>query len=102
VLADALGHEVDVHTVVFDGAGNGVHRMKDGRDWVFSPEAFTGRGVIGGMSVRCLSPKAQVLCHAQGYAPTEKDLRDMKRLSDRYGVELPPRLHAESLRPSSE
>jgi hypothetical protein len=30
-----------------------------------------------------------VLCHAQGYVPTEKDLRDMELLQARFGVELP-------------
>jgi hypothetical protein len=35
--------------------------------------------------VRCLSPDAQVQCHAQGYAPDEADLQDLKRLLRRRG-----------------
>ena len=42
-----------------------------------------------GKAVRCLSPDAQVQCHGQGYTPDEDDLRDMKRLQDRFGVVLP-------------
>jgi hypothetical protein len=38
---------------------------------------------------RCLSPEAQVQCHAQGYTPDEADLQDMKLLQDRFGVVLP-------------
>lgn len=92
VLADGAGLEIDVHAVVFDDAGNGVYRMENGEDWIFPAEGFDGRGVVDGASVSCLSPAAQVLCHAHGYAVTEKDLRDMERLRDRFGVELPPQL----------
>jgi lincosamide nucleotidyltransferase A/C/D/E len=91
-LEDGAGLEVDVHAVTFDDKGNGVYRMENGRDWFFTAEELSGRGVVGGMSVRCLSPTAQVLCHAQGYVPIEKDLRDMKLLQQRFGVKLPPQL----------
>jgi hypothetical protein len=42
--------------------------------------------------VRCLSADAQVQCHAQGYKPTEKDLHDMERLQECFGVALPVNL----------
>jgi lincosamide nucleotidyltransferase A/C/D/E len=92
VLADASGLEVDVHAVVFDQEGNGVCHMQNGEDWIFLAEGFTGRGVIGGKPVRCLSPAVQVFCHAQGYTPVEKDFHDMALLAERFGVELPPQL----------
>jgi lincosamide nucleotidyltransferase A/C/D/E len=92
VLADGRGLEVDVHAVVFDGAGNGVYRMQNGADWLFPAGGFSGRGTIQGIPVRCLSPEAQVLCHADGYVPTEKDVRDMELLRARVGVELPAHL----------
>ena len=92
VLADGCGLEVDVHAVVFDGDGNGVYRMQNGEDWIYPAEGFSGRGVVDGWSVACLSPAAQVLCHAEGYVPTDKDRRDMAFLRERFGVELPPQL----------
>ena len=92
VLADGSGLEVDVHAIVFDRDGNGVYRMENGSDWIFPAVGFNGRGVIHGISVRCLSPEIQVLCHAHGYVPTEKDLQDMELLQARFGVELPPHL----------
>ena len=92
VLADGTGLEVDVHAVVFDADGNGVYRMQNGEDWIYPAEGFCGRGVIDGIPVRCLSPAAQVLCHAYGYVPIEKDLRDMELLQKCFGVELPPQL----------
>lgn len=92
VLADGCGKEVDVHAIVFDGDGNGIYRMENGSVWIFPSDGFTGRGVVKGFAVRCLSPEAQVLCHAHGYVPTEKDFRDMALLEARFGIELPPQL----------
>lgn len=92
VLSNGAGLEVDVHAVTFDADGNGVYRMQNGEDWVFPAEGFKGRGLIEGTSVSCLSPSAQVLCHAHGYVPVEKDFRDMKLLEENFGVELPPQL----------
>lgn len=92
VLADRSGLEVDVHAIVFDRDGNGVYRMASGSDWIFPAEGFTGRGVIQGIGVRCLSPETQVLCHAHGYVSAEKDFRDMALLQARFGVALPPYL----------
>jgi hypothetical protein len=37
-------------------------------------------------------PPRTVLGHANGYVPVEKDFRDMERLAERFGVELPPQL----------
>jgi len=92
VLADRSGLEVDVHAIVFDPDGHGVYRMANGSDWIFPAAGFSGQGLVQGLSVRCLSPEVQVLCHAHGYMPTEKDLRDMELLQARFGVELPPHL----------
>ena len=92
VLADHSRVEVDVHAIVFDRDGNGVYRMENGSDWIFPAEGFSGRGVVQGIGVRCLSPETQVLCHAHGYVPTEKDLQDMELLQARFGLELPPHL----------
>jgi lincosamide nucleotidyltransferase A/C/D/E len=92
VLANGDGLEVDVHAVRFDEDGNGVYRMQNGEDWIYPAEGFGGRGVVAGMTVRCLSPTVQVLCHAYGYTPVEKDFRDMELLQERFGVELPSQL----------
>jgi len=92
VLADGRGLEVDVHAVAFDEHGNGVYRMEDGKDWTYPAEGFSGRGTVDGRRVRCLTPTAQVLCHAHGYVPAQKDFQDMHLLRQRFGVELPPHL----------
>ncbi|HEV2706780.1 MAG TPA: nucleotidyltransferase family protein [Pyrinomonadaceae bacterium] len=92
VLADGAGLEVDVHAVTFDNLGNGVYRMQNGEDWIYSAQHLSGQGSIGGENVRCLTPEAQVLCHAYGYALAEKDYRDMELLEEHFGVELPSQL----------
>jgi lincosamide nucleotidyltransferase A/C/D/E len=92
VLEDGGGREVDVHAVRFDDHGNGVYRMQNGKDWIYPAEGFSGRGLIGGVSVRCLSAPAQVLCHAHGYVPVEKDFGDMELLAKQFNIDLPPRL----------
>jgi lincosamide nucleotidyltransferase A/C/D/E len=89
VLKTTSGHEVDVHAITFDGRGFGIFALPDGRKWPFPPAAFQGRGRVQGKEVRCLSPDAQVQCHAQGYPPDEADLQDMKMLQERFGVVLP-------------
>jgi lincosamide nucleotidyltransferase A/C/D/E len=89
ILADKHGREIDVHPIEFDQRGYGSFELPDGRRWPFPPAAFAGQGRVGELQVRCLSADAQVQCHAQGYKPTEKDLHDMERLQERFGVVLP-------------
>jgi lincosamide nucleotidyltransferase A/C/D/E len=83
---------LDVHGVGFDERENGNFDLADGGVWSLPPSAFSGRGSIGGVAVQCLSPEAQVLCHAQGYEPTRKDLQDMEALRSRFSLALPPAL----------
>src|SRR5262245_25754152 len=89
VLKTPSGHEVDVHAIAFDERGFGVFALPDGRKWPFPPAASRGRGRIRAAQWRCRAPDSQVRGHAQGYTPDEVDLRDMKRLQDRFGVVLP-------------
>jgi lincosamide nucleotidyltransferase A/C/D/E len=89
ILVDEHGREIDVHPIEFDQRGYGSFKLPDGRRWPFPPAAFAGQGRVGDRQARCLSADAQVQCHGQGYKPTEKDLRDMERLQERFGVVLP-------------
>jgi lincosamide nucleotidyltransferase A/C/D/E len=92
VLADGAGLEVDVHAATFVESGDGVYGMQNGEDWVYTAAHLSGEGRVGGRRVRCLTPEAQVHCHAYGYAPAEKDYRDMELLAERFQLELPPQL----------
>jgi lincosamide nucleotidyltransferase A/C/D/E len=90
VLRDAREREIDVHPVRFDEAGNGVYRMEGGDDWIYPAEGFTGRGTLLGHEVKCLSPDVQMLGHAGGYVPKDKDYADMGLLHERFGTKLLP------------
>jgi len=93
VLADSNGLEVDVHSARFNERGDGIYRMQNGEDWVFSVEDLAGIGRIDGKVVKCLTAEAQVKGHASGYVPAEKDFRDMEQLAERFGVFLPDQLN---------
>ena len=88
VMVDPRGLQVDVHPVTFDAEGRGVYEMDDGNTWVYPAEGFTGRGVVDGRPVRCLSPEVQVLVHS-GYDLSDKDYRELYLLRERFGVEPP-------------
>jgi lincosamide nucleotidyltransferase A/C/D/E len=96
ILANGVGLEIDIHAVVFDGAGNGVYRMENGRNWIYPAPGFDGRGTVAGRAVRCLTPEVQMLCHADGYEPVEKDYHDMELLAKRFRLDLPSRLQRET------
>ncbi len=92
LLADSNGLEVDVHSAQFNERGDGIYRMQNGEDWIFTSEDLGGIGSIGGRAVKCLTPEAQINGHAYGYVPTQKDFQDMEQLAERFGVFLPDQL----------
>ena len=87
VLKDVLGREIDVHVLAFDESGNGVPAWKTGL--LFPASAFTGRGAIAGTPVHCLSAQMQMRTHT-GYPLQDKDICDLRRLHERFGVDYPP------------
>lgn len=92
VFTSDAGLQVDVHLVRFDERGYGIFDLPDGAEWPLASSAFSGEGKIGDRQVRCLSPEAQVLCHAQGYEPSPKDLADMQALQCKFQLTLPSAL----------
>lgn len=90
VLRDARGREIDVHPVRFDDEGNGIYRMANGHDWVFSASGFVGTGLLWRRQVKCLTPDVQMLCHSTGYEPGATDFHDMRLLNARFGTPLLP------------
>ena len=88
-LRDAGERRLAVHLVTFDADGGGLQRLQDGRTFRYPPEGFTGRGVIAGAGVRCLTAAIQLLCHT-GYEPDETERRDVYHLAVQSGLPLPP------------
>jgi len=64
--------------------------LQDGSMFRYPPEGFRGVGRIDTAEVPCISPEAQLLCHA-GYEPDEKDRQDVRLLCEHFGFPLPVR-----------
>lgn len=82
VMADDT-RQVDLHPLEFDDRGDGWQQLSEGDDrWGLYPaHGLTGQGLIGGRSVRCLTPELQLRFH-KGYELTGKDEHDLKVLKD--------------------
>jgi lincosamide nucleotidyltransferase A/C/D/E len=83
---DLLGRQVDLHPVDPTPDGGGDQIQLDGQTrWHYSAPV---RGTIGGRTVWCCPVEDQVSCHL-GYQPRPSDFEDMRRLADRFGLQLP-------------
>lgn len=82
VLEDDRDHKVDVHTFEFGERGNNIYGTE------YPKESLTGEGTINGQTVKCISPEYVIKFHAN-YEPKEKDLKDIKALCDKFGIEPP-------------
>jgi lincosamide nucleotidyltransferase A/C/D/E len=82
VLADANGRQLDVHSYVFDDAGNHVYGV------AYRREHFAGHGFINGYRVRCVSPEWLVKFHT-GYEIDTNDVHDVRSLCERFNIALP-------------
>ena len=82
VLGDDSGHQIDVHSFVFDNAGNLVDGIK------YPATSLTGMGTINGHAVRCISPEYVVKFHS-GYELTENDCKDVSAVCKKFDLELP-------------
>ena len=90
VMLDDVGHQVDVHPVVFTEEGDGVYQMTTGGDWIYPRHGFSGFGEVLGSRVACLTPEVMMLCHATGYVLDDVHLEDIRALSMGFGIPIPP------------
>jgi lincosamide nucleotidyltransferase A/C/D/E len=82
VLADQAGRRLDVHSYTLDAAGRNASGVP------YSGVQLTGRGVIGGYAVRCISPQWLVKFHT-GYEVDHKDWHDVRLLCERFQMAVP-------------
>ena len=82
VLADEAGRRLDVHSFTLDATGLNVGGVP------YSGEQLTGRGVIDGYPVRCVSPEWLVKFHT-GYELDDNDWHDVRLLCDRFQIAVP-------------
>ncbi|MGW0805872.1 nucleotidyltransferase domain-containing protein [Nonomuraea sp. NPDC002799] len=77
--------EIDLHPLLFGPDGAAVQRLDDQGGHFAYPAAAFVTGTIEGIAVPCLSAAQQVHFH-QGYEPRERDLHDMARLREAFGI----------------
>ena len=94
VLAASDGRHVDFHPLVLDEQGNGrqIGAGPNGGDAIYPAEGLTGKGIVLGRPVACLTAEL-LLRHHTGYEPTAKDRHNVGLLCERFGLE-PPRAYA--------
>jgi lincosamide nucleotidyltransferase A/C/D/E len=56
---------------------------------MYPAASLTGRGLVEGRAVRCISAEWMVKFHS-GYELKEKDFRDVSALCAEFGIDLPP------------
>lgn len=86
VLKDALEREIDIHVLHIDTQGFPTPAWNC--TVAFSPDALTGHGTIAGSPVHCLSAAMHMRIHT-GYQLQEKDIQDLRRLHERFGIDYP-------------
>jgi len=95
VMLDDVGHQVDVHPVVFTAAGDGIYRMTTGGEWVYPATGFSGSGEVVGRRVPCLTPEVMMRCHATGYVLDDVHRGDVAARSEGFGIPIPSGAGAE-------
>lgn len=82
VMDNEAGKSIDVHVFEYDENGKNIY----GIEYPFG--SLTGRGIIDGQDVNCINSKF-MFQFKTGYEPKEKDLQDLRALSEKFGFELP-------------
>jgi lincosamide nucleotidyltransferase A/C/D/E len=87
VWGDEQGRQIDFHVIVFNEAGDGVYGPVE-RGVVFAAASLSGKGKIGALPVKCISPEYQVKFHT-GYKLRENDFKDVDALCKKFNIEYP-------------
>jgi len=90
VLQDAEGRELDAHALRLDDEGNGIPAW-DAEGRILRRQDLAGEGSIAGVSVPCFTAEMQMACHT-GYKLPDKQVNDLERLHEKFGVAYPAEL----------
>jgi lincosamide nucleotidyltransferase A/C/D/E len=96
-LRDPDGREFDAHAMRLDERGDGIPAWEKDEGFYFTPQDLVGKGLAAGYAVRCQSAENQMICHT-GYALPDKQVPDLKRLHEKFGVAYPEEI-SQQLRP---
>jgi lincosamide nucleotidyltransferase A/C/D/E len=87
ILKDQTGHEIDVHAINLDSAGNGIYGPPENGE-MYPASSLHGTGVIAGRQVQCISAEDMVKFHS-GYELDQKDFHDVLALCKKFGIDIP-------------
>ncbi|MCL2817906.1 MAG: aminoglycoside nucleotidyltransferase [Clostridiales bacterium] len=83
---DSSGRIVDLHLIELDEAEGAETLFFE--NVAYPSNVLNGKGMIGGVEVRCFSAGAQLLFH-QGYEHNENDAHDVMLLCKTFGLDAP-------------
>jgi lincosamide nucleotidyltransferase A/C/D/E len=87
VIQDQSGHEIDVHAIKLNSAGDGIYGPEENGD-MYPASALTGTGSIAGRPVCCICPEDMVKFHSS-YELDENDFHDVLALCEKFRMEVP-------------
>jgi len=82
VLEDATGRCIDVHSYTLNDDGTNADGVP------YEAQHLTGQGLILGHRIRCVPPEWLVQFHT-GYEIDENDWHDVRRLCQKYNIDIP-------------
>jgi lincosamide nucleotidyltransferase A/C/D/E len=94
ILQDQDGHEIDVHAIKFDSAGNGIYGPEENGQ-AYPASSLAAVGSVAGRPVRCISAEDMVKFHS-GYEFDENDCHDVLALCKKFGIEVPAEYRKEN------
>lgn len=82
VMENEAGVRIDIHAFMYDERGKNIRGIE------FPFGSLTGKGMINGQELKCISPE-WLFKFNTSYEPKEKDIQDMRALSRKFGFKLP-------------
>jgi lincosamide nucleotidyltransferase A/C/D/E len=86
-LGDGAGHEVDLHVIELNEAGDGIYGPPENGE-LYPAESLSGVGSVEGREVPCITPEWLVRFHS-GYELDANDRADVAALCAKFGSPLP-------------
>ena len=82
VMRKGAEQEIDIHVFEYDDNGRNTYGI------AYPFGSLTGKGVLDTQEVNCIAPE-WMFKFKTSYAPKEKDIHDVRALSEAFGFALP-------------
>lgn len=89
VMEHPDGREVDFHVIEINVQGDGLYGPPELNE-IYPAETLTGRGILDGHAVRCLSPHGLIDFRVDyPHPPRERDYLDVLAVCAHFGITVP-------------